>query len=292
MEYFKHLLQLTVQDFKNLFNFIRIYNQLIKDLTVPKKEQIVFNAIIILLIIGVIDLFYCGQTYISYSNLYYCIAGSFISIIVSIMFEMHKKLKVSKETIVARIYLYKDCYNILREMYMDFFSHPLDDSICKQDKNDIIYVNPITTGFYLDSVKLQKYCDFMNNIDEETFNIHFREKETRFLIERLKLKTDWLNSLQIAALSIQDNIDKIFLSTFLQFIGCIWNLININDYKWQDPQIKGMLFTSLKIIIPLHCNLLEQLQKLICQHDKYLDLQLPKSLLFEYLEKIDKTSIK
>ena len=53
-----------------------------------------------------------------------------------------------------------------------------------------------------------------------------------------------------------------------------------------------MLYTSIKITIPLHCSLLEQLQKLILQHDSYLDLQFPKSRLLEYLERVDKISKK
>lgn len=292
MKHFKYLLKLIVQDFKKLFSFIKTFNQLVKDLTCSKREQVIFNLIIILLIIGVIDLFCCGQKYTTYANLYYCIAGSLISIIISMIFEMRKRLQESRETLISRIYLLKDCYNISREIFLDFFSHPLDDLICKQNKNNIIYVNPVCSGLYLDIDKLHKYSNFIKNLDEETFKVHFREKETRFLIERLKLKTGWLNSLQITALSIQNSLDKVFLSTFLQFIGSIWNLININDYKWQDSQVKNMLYTSIKITIPLHCSLLEQLQKLILQHDSYLDLQFPKSRLLEYLERVDKISKK
>ena len=208
MKHFKYLLKLIVQDFKKLFSFIKTFNQLVKDLTCSKREQVIFNLIIILLIIGVIDLFCCGQKYTTYANLYYCIAGSLISIIISMIFEMRKRLQESRETLISRIYLLKDCYNISREIFLDFFSHPLDDLICKQNKNNIIYVNPVCSGLYLDIDKLHKYSNFIKNLDEETFKVHFREKETRFLIERLKLKTGWLNSLQITALSIQNSLDK------------------------------------------------------------------------------------
>lgn len=262
------------------------------DLVISKNERIGYNLAIIIFLLSVFCLFYVGQLYEIYSNLCYCVAGSLISIILSIIFEMRKKCKNNKEALVSHIYLLKDCYNILREIYMDFFSHPLDDDICRKNKNDIIYVNPITTGLYLDLNKLRIYQNFINKIDEKTFNKHFREKETRFLIERLKLKTGWLNSLQITALSIKDNVDKVYLGTLLQFIGSIWNLININDFNWHDPQIKSTIYTSMKIIIPLHCSLLEMLQKQLVNYDEFLKLEYPKSLANEYLNKITVESTK
>lgn len=279
------LFSYIIQDYKNLFNFMKNHNKLMNDLIISKRERIGYNLSITILILSVFCLFYVGQLYEIYSNLCYCIAGSLISIILSIIFEIRNKCKNNKEALVSHIYLLKDSYNILREIYMDFFSHPLDDDICKKSKNNIIYVNPITRGLYLDLNKLHDYRNFINEIDENTFNKHFREKETRFLIERLKLKTGWLTSLQITALSIKDNVDKVYLGTLLQFIGSIWNLININDYNWYDSQIKSSIFTSMKIIIPLHCMLLEMLQKQLIKYDEFLNLEYPKSLTNEYLKK-------
>ncbi|MEI8389937.1 MAG: hypothetical protein WCG23_08645 [bacterium] len=66
---------------------------------------------------------------------------------------------------------------------MSFLDHPLNDSICKINK-DIIYVSPVTSGNFLDIEKLQKYQTFIIEMDNKTFLNHFNETKTR---EHLKL---------------------------------------------------------------------------------------------------------
>lgn len=259
---YRHLLNCFLFDIKNTILALK--------LVYPKKQLYRDIFIHLCFLVAVCFCFKQGLKNYHYSDVFFVLSGSIISIWVAVCFEVVKKIYSNFKNTNNVFVLMSDMFHFSREVFLTFFCHPLKDSICKKDNNHIIYVSPITTGKFLDVNKLMEYMFFIQNLDNITFLQHFDEQQTREVINRLKTKQQWLQSLQITSLSMKDCLEQNILDLFLQFISFYINLLDYENYQWKDPQVKNALVIVLKGLIYKHCALILTLQQNLPKYEKYV----------------------
>ncbi len=236
------------------------------------QETIIHISIIVFLFFAFLVLILLGINYLAYSSLYFLIAGTILSIEVSYITETVDKYRDKYNEIINVIVLCDNLYNFLRDIYLEFFNHPLKDAICKNGKN-IIYVSPILAGSkFFDEQQLIKYMLFIKLIDKNKFIEYFSEQSTRLLIYRLKNKINWMQTNQINFFALKENIPTGIVTEFIEFVSLYMNLVNMDEYNWGDSQLKECLIQLLSSFILVHCSLIGKLQRYIYPQIKYVEI--------------------
>lgn len=205
------------------------------------------------------------------SEIYFVILGAILGIIATLIIDKIKIFIDNFNEIFNVIALCSNLFDFLREIFLEFLCHPLKDALCKHGEN-IIYVTPITSEKFLDETSLIAYKFFISSLNNETFLKYFDEIQTRQLIQRLKNKIDWLLSTQTAFLHLKNGIPSFITTVFIHFVSLFMLIINYDDYKWKDSQIRTSLVETLQLFIFVHCDLIIMLQRIIEKHKKLINL--------------------
>lgn len=161
-------------------------------------------------------------------------------------------------------------YGMANSVFQSFFNHPLDDDICKKG-DDIIYIAPCKSGGGYDEKLMIKYTNMIENIDFDTFSLHFQENKTRVLIQELKNNSFYFDNAYSTIQHRQDSIDNNLFIVYSQFYQELNGFLYLNSFNWQDTQIKYKLFMQLKILIYKNNMTLLLAQKELSKLEKYLE---------------------
>ena len=159
-------------------------------------------------------------------------------------------------------------YGMSNSVFQSFFHHPLDDNICKKN-NKMIYVTPCKVGGGHDEIKMLEYTNFVNNMTNETFDAHFQESKTRYLIKLLKDNSMYFNNTYNTILHQQDYLDKNLFIIYSQFYQELNGFMYLDAFKWQDSQIRNQLFKQIKVLIYKNNMTLLLAEKELTKIEKY-----------------------
>lgn len=139
-------------------------------------------------------------------------------------------------------------YGMSSAVYKSFFTHPLDDKICKKGQN-IIYVHPCKAGGGFDENLMMTYTNWVSNIDITLFYKHFRPEQTRELIKHLKDQSFYFNNTYSLVLAQKNYLNQNLFIIFSQFYEALNAFMYLDLFKWEDSQIKENIFMAVKILI-------------------------------------------
>lgn len=254
----KHKIKLRILDLKAF---------LLKLQYIFSLKSFLKNVIIIFIVASLACLTFSKSTEYN-SSLLYTILGFVFSLWATHIYETIQRLYRKVKYINLTASCISSVYGMANSVFQSFFHHPLDDNICKKN-NKIIYVAPCEVGGGHDENKMLEYTNFINNITTETFETHFQENTTRYLIKLLKEKSMYFNNTYNTILHQQDYLDENMFIVFSQFYQELNGFMYLDAFKWKDTQIRKQVFDQIKVLIYKNNMTLLLAEKELTKIEKY-----------------------
>lgn len=244
------LLYKTKQLFFPLKRFLLAYKSIFSI-----KRALCHSFLMLIVFFSIIGTFSLSYSFSKYQNIFYTILGAVLSLYMGYAVSKIKDLCDQIDLMPLTVELIST--NVLGCLYSIYektiIFYPFDDKLC-QNKNEIIYVAPITEKSSFDEEKLQKYINFLGRVSEETLYKHFDRENTKCLIKSindLSFRLDFSYNSLIQYNKFIENKDIFIL--FYQIFDSIQMLINLGKKNWDFEMEKKIIVLLQFILFRISC---------------------------------------